>query len=515
MKKKITSLIFALLWVGLSVAWAVGPQPVQNTTKNTFHATIQAAIAAADDGNVILLLENLTGTNAVVINRELTLDGNNKSINFGITVAAEDVTIKDLTIEIEADGSSNKWAKYPFGAGDLNAAIFLQFTIDAGNAVPKAGNAMIDNVTFNLTPTGTTATAISVGQQNKGIKILNSTFGVDGATWGNRGILISRGAGFAEMKSNDFTGVYNALYIEVEISGNANTNTEFADVINNTFAGNNWAAIVRSAGDGPIDYDSRVVREFNAGAPGAEAKFITTENPASAKDVFQIFATNGQRYAYMHWDYLTNSLSHNETRTYNSEENDFIPPPVYNVDKNRYYATIQAAINAADDNDEIVILTGTYDEVVEDDKSLTFKLGSSKGVAAINGSLTLSSPGSNKAPAPPSSSSTVEIELFADGECDQWDVSGLLDLNELTELVLIPAGTINPGDVFTIINYGSLSGEFNKINGVTPTGNLIKVNGYYFLLDYGLSPSKNGGGAITLTTLAPMFKLQIDAAGGS
>jgi len=55
--------------------------------------------------------------------------------------------------------------------------------------------------------------------------------------------------------------------------------------------------------------------------------------------------------------------------------------PVYNQDKDKHYGTIQAAINDADPNNTILVMAGTYSEVVEVDESVTL-LGANAGVCA-------------------------------------------------------------------------------------------------------------------------------------
>ena len=53
--------------------------------------------------------------------------------------------------------------------------------------------------------------------------------------------------------------------------------------------------------------------------------------------------------------------------------------PVHNVTQNTYYTTIQAAIDAANSGDTIIVAAGSYEEEVIVDKPLTL-LGANAGI---------------------------------------------------------------------------------------------------------------------------------------
>ena len=77
--------------------------PVQNTITLATYCNLQAAIVAASPGQTIKLLQDIS-EGLVYINKELTLDGNGKtltstsSISYGIEVGSPNVIIHDLTV---------------------------------------------------------------------------------------------------------------------------------------------------------------------------------------------------------------------------------------------------------------------------------------------------------------------------------------------------------------------------------------------------------------------------------
>lgn len=164
----------------------------------------------------------------------------------------------------------------------------------------------------------------------------------------------------------------------------------------------------------------------------------------------------------------------------------------YNEDTGNVYATIQEAIIDANPGDVIVVPSGTYAENVNDVTGVKFSVGTSQGSATITGTLTLDE------------DSVLEIEIFADDDYDTWTIQGDLTLNNAKlEIVLKDEYKPDPGKVFNIITYEE------KLNGELNTPMLIEANGSYFVLDYGSGTDD----VITLTTVTPMFKMEIKTTG--
>lgn len=139
---------------------------------------------------------------------------------------------------------------------------------------------------------------------------------------------------------------------------------------------------------------------------------------------------------------------------------------------------------------------GTYAEDIVDDIGVTFSPGLSPGCVTVN-SLTVTN------------TSTFIIDIWGDdGACnsengwDKWTVNGNLNLNNAGIEIRLNGYVPEAGKEFIIFEYGSLTGEFDMPQ-------LIEANGSYFLLDYGSGTD----GKITLTTLAPMFKMEIKTTG--
>ena len=98
-----------------------------------------------------------------------------------------------------------------------------------------------------------------------------------------------------------------------------------------------------------------------------------------AKEHFVSQATN---YGVYRWCYYEiNLLGDPETPALTKRNQ---TGPVYNVDKNRYYNTIQSAIDDADNGNTILVSNGTYNENVDVTKSLSI-IGENKNTTIIDG----------------------------------------------------------------------------------------------------------------------------------
>jgi hypothetical protein len=162
---------------------------------------------------------------------------------------------------------------------------------------------------------------------------------------------------------------------------------------------------------------------------------------------------------------------------------------VFNTTDGTYYSLIQPAIDAAELEDIIRIMTGIYPENVNTyGKSLTLQPGFSQGEVTVTGTFTLSA------------GDVLEMELFDD---DDYDKFIILDDAIITgaSLDIKVVGSYKPeaGTKFTIFTSPNDPGKFSN-----PT--LIKTNGHHFVL----SCEKDGGSwNIVLTAVASLLRLQI------
>lgn len=157
------------------------------------------------------------------------------------------------------------------------------------------------------------------------------------------------------------------------------------------------------------------------------------------------------------------------------------------------FDNIQDAIDAVIDDAGIVyIASGTYDEDVDvsGKDNLNLIPGFSLGTVNITGELTLSS------------STTLEIQIFDEDDNDEFIVQGIAALNDAKLEVSVENNYVpSPGEKFVILTAPDL--DETKFST-----QLVDANGFYFVVGYEEIPDVGWG--VTLTTVAPTFKLQIN-----
>jgi hypothetical protein len=162
------------------------------------------------------------------------------------------------------------------------------------------------------------------------------------------------------------------------------------------------------------------------------------------------------------------------------------------------FDNIQDAIDAVVDYSGIVyIASGTYGEDVDvtGKDNLTLIPGFSLGTVTITGTLTLSA------------STTLEIQIFGVEDNDLFIIGGTALLNDaILEVSVENNYQPTPGEKFVILTAADLA-------ETTFSTQLVKAGSHYFVVGYEEIPDV--GYAVTLTTVAPTFKLQINTAGGS
>ena len=356
------SLLLVMMLFGFTTAWAVTINvPGQ-------YETIQAAIDAASTGDVIELSSNISGTQAVTINKTLTIDGKGYTINFGMTVQAVNVVIKDLTIEITAEFNDPVWAQYPAGGTDVrDAAIYLDYEIVSGNAVSLADGAKIQNVAFDLTSDDTNGNGgsmdgITVGQRNQDVEIEDCSFDLESTNTGTA-ILIARGSKLAKIEDNTFINAFYGASIEVAASGNLETLTELpATSFGQVDVSGSIDRLVRvwTPGMTPFIHDYMMDLDFGL-TPNVGLKIGS--DFASALDAFNLLPVVGGTYLFW-WDFG------------DPPGRKFYDLNVKNETTDYLYELIQDAIDDASDNDVITLGDDTFNESIVIDKPLTLQAGS-------------------------------------------------------------------------------------------------------------------------------------------
>ncbi len=170
---------------------------------------------------------------------------------------------------------------------------------------------------------------------------------------------------------------------------------------------------------------------------------------------------------------------------------------VLNANTGEHFSTIQSVIDDSQTlpGHDIKIITGNYIENVNDFKGVNFLPGSSPGCVVVDGDFTVT----------PTTSFTMEIEGEDESACeyDRFEITGVLTLNESTLIISLGSYTPPVGAVYTLFRYGELSGTFSNPE-------LINAGDSYFILNYGDEINKK----ITLTVVAPAFKMEINTGGG-
>jgi hypothetical protein len=618
MKKKITSLIVALLWVGLSVAWANGSGPVHNITQNTYYATIQAAITAAAAGNVIEVAAG-TYNEQVIIDKPISLigannqttiidgtgltitqqgliriagltTGNVKVENFKIvnpplmgdkhfaiqtTNCNEVVTIEILNNVIDGAGTGNDpnftYALYSYG--NQASLIFKNNIVkdfDRGNTILLELHLGSSEIAHNtITGTGTAGgthifvMSYKTGSNNNDVTkkqyIHNNTISATGTKQGigfssplpgegrtngkfehvviSDNIITTEDKQCIALNADTDGGFIPGSGQEIKISGNTLTNLSTTGtgsrgivlaggmenvVVENNAIANNYLGI-DIMGPGGVWYNppwpaNTTIRNNTITGTSTPTTMgirllggtVDAYNNSFAVSSWNILeqGTNVDRSftATCNWWGSTTNFkisNPNNIVTYDPwlADDDIENPTcsgslsnVINGTQGTNDNTIQGAVSAAALDDVIYIKGGTYTETVTDNTGVNFSPGASPGCVNIIGDFTVTP------------TTTFTMEIFGAVECtgyDQFDVSGTLTLSNSSLNIILNVYEPPVGSVFTLFKYGQLVGTFNN-----PL--LIQVGNTYFVLNYGTGTSS----AVTLTTVAPTFKLQINAAGG-
>ncbi|MBK7965085.1 MAG: right-handed parallel beta-helix repeat-containing protein [Bacteroidetes bacterium] len=454
--------------------------PVHNITANTFHCTIQSAIAAATAGDVIEAADG-SYNERVVIDKSLTLQGASESgtildgtglvgtgkgitINNGIT----NVTIKKLTVQNYAGSNGNADAGI-YGIGGNNNltvqnvsilnnvggsgfyangpvnTVLIDSVTSTGHTVGARGiviwNGLKENITImdchvygnnccgielqdgqasgvtmtnnNVHDNGDNGIGI-VGMQGPGENVVSGNTLVNNGRFGMEiknpnGSGLATGAGRVVIENNnvsrniaivdarDIVGI--AVFRRGVLAGNVDV-PNGAVVQNNTVSG--YVQTSTSEGFGIVaEGTNHTVSGNNVSGCDVgiqrQAGHLPYPGDGNQNDIADTYFGRGNSPVTCGVTVTGNTLSNTiDTRDVPATAGSGL---VTNLNTNTSYCTIQAAVNAATAGDVIEAGTGTYNERVVIDRSLTLQgvneagtildgtglVGTGKGITINNG----------------------------------------------------------------------------------------------------------------------------------
>ena len=251
------------------------------------------------DVTSIVLDSDISGSAPITIDRPLTLEGQGHTIDFGIGIAAEDVVVTNLGIEIDAPAGDPVWAN----CSGTDAAICLAHAVvdSEGNVTGLAHGAKISMVDISVSGDGH-KDAIHIGPGNGGVVVSQVVLLVQGGAESS-GIALMRGAELAVLSNVTIIAAPVALFTEIAIAGTMNTTTVLGTVENVTIGQDVVTVVsVYSEGQNAIEQDSAAARTV-AVAPGIFGLLHASGvAPASGEDLYSVFPVNGGQYRYQHFD---------------------------------------------------------------------------------------------------------------------------------------------------------------------------------------------------------------------
>ena len=246
--------------------------PVKNLTGPTYHATIQAAIAAAANGDVIEVCSGVYNEQ-VIVNKEVTIKGvgmTQPEVNFTGTPTGKatlfDVSANLVTIEniyFNVDLSKLRSAVIASSAGLDN--ITVKDNVIGAYGAP--GGSYGDRNAVSVNYGGTTNYRVATGGVNSVTFTGNTVNGTGPSSYFRSGISLDEGGLTAT--GNTLTTINHDILLRFASNG-ANT------ITGNTFNGGGVELSDQNAGSGAITLSSN---NFNgAGAPGAAVLRIKNNN---------------------------------------------------------------------------------------------------------------------------------------------------------------------------------------------------------------------------------------------
>lgn len=322
---------------------------VHNVTQNTYFSTIQAAVTASADGDVINVAPGTYDIETLVVPHPLSIIG------------AGDTTIVNGKFQLTNAGSMA--GTYLFQAMKFPVTNSSITVTDFTNIIDEV---KVENVTFD-TNKDKTARAIGTGPDNVSYKIekftvLNSRF------YSTLAIYLTGDIGAVEITGNEFHvtdthwSAYNAININQSLPASASVDPAGTYIIQNNqifvpgTAFPSASAITNQAYPG----------SFLAGKPGGK-ELTETGNTLKVGDGAPI--TDQSLF-------IKDSIAvANATLK------------VHNVTQDKWYTTIQAAINAAADGNTIEVAAGSYAESIDINKSINL-IGAGRDLVTLTGTGT-------------------------------------------------------------------------------------------------------------------------------
>ncbi len=391
------------------------------------YATIQAAIAAAVNGDVVNVAAGTYNEN-VVVNKEITLQGAGATTiiapaaGLGVVVSANNVTLQNFLVT----GATN----HGVYAGTVSNLTITNITASANGTGNKRSGVALQNVTGTTVLTGITATnneghGLEIGNGSAGVQVVGGTFSGNGVaadyTTG-AGILVYADAG----KSTNGTVIRGTLtannnkiagiYVTAASGATSLSGTRIGMLADNSNSGtvtlnNNWstngtdsggAAVIvyggasdtriranstRSAGtktagivvvginsDGDVSPTGTIVKDCNIAGFDAEnpaGTMLITAGATTLKGGNDVDATNGNTVdgnaltGFTVEDQLKHKLDDATLGLFQG------PGAAVYVTPNS--GSIQRGVNVAGtySKDSVYVKDGTYNESVNTNKSIT------------------------------------------------------------------------------------------------------------------------------------------------
>lgn len=443
MKKSILTLITVLL-AGLSTAWG------QNVAKigDTPYPTLTAAFAAAQNGDVVELLDNYDatseamsgGTRQFVINKSITFDGKGHTLTtkqrgFGVgnvnndLTSEIDVTFKDVTIQNSSSAARCIDTRGMINSLTLNNVILKTDGATSGYTQPLTigGNqstAATINITNSTIQTNDAATAyyaiITFNPVN--MTIDNSTIkgwaciyakGPDGSA-GSAGSVINIQNDSKLFSKNVYSGDTNAFGAIVFEDDDVTVNITGSEV-NVESTGDQYQAVVSYA-PGSDGTDKVDINDSEITLTGDNTTYVVKSESSVTPDVTLGEGTTSNKDIPDNYiDTSSSVVIYNGVDTYTVGTIDDAVAQI----GDKYYATLDAAFAAVQDGETIKLLaditltdrlfvnagaTPAYDSAnkryatTSDNKSITLELDghnitSSSNIALAGGSLNITNTG--------------------------------------------------------------------------------------------------------------------------
>ena len=338
----------------------------------TLYETLAEAIAAANNGDTIVLLSDIELSGTVSVNKNITIDGDDNKItpadNFvsnghnaafvfeeGIeTAAIKNITFSDFSGLIRV-------VRANFAEITIDNCDFNNNTVSEGVITSAYADLTVNACVFNNNTSDFAVINVGSDVDNGTKKVANIT----GNTFdGNSaGIAVVYAASSADVTGNSFNG-------NIHIGENANAGA----ILAGPYTGNmsytiniNENAFVNAMSKGEVDLPAVFAEDWSS--LGSTTAFDLSSNYWNGNAPAQSYATSGENPNVILEDYYTTYVDGELGGLVNNAE------PVAKIGDVKY-KTLQGAVNAAQDGDVIVLLADiTLDTPIKLMQSITLNGG--------------------------------------------------------------------------------------------------------------------------------------------